>query len=77
MTPLSSPLQIKNRLLDIFDSKPDRGQSHGTQVQAEMALLDKEISDLEGGWDSVSCVRVVGKNHSVEDSEMTEDDGDS
>ena len=61
VTPLFSPLQIKNRLLDIFDSKPDRGQSHGTQVQAEMALLDKEISDREGGAQASQAIRITGR----------------
>ena len=55
----------------VNSGKKQPGERHQPLVLQEVELISGEVDALEGGWSSVSAVRVYGKNYLVPAAQAT------
>jgi hypothetical protein len=62
--------QIKNKLTEwaalLNEGRKPPGERHKPLIMEELRVLSEEAAAVGGGWSSITCVRVRGKNYQVE-----------
>lgn len=61
-------MQLGYRFTDATNSR-DRGKNHKALIKQEVVTND-DLAHKHGGWDKVTVVRVIGKNHMVPNTDM-------